>query len=156
MLWLLRQADACRRGITRHPRFVEISGATILLPISALQFCSSGSTKHLIWGGLTGGEDVLHHAGSAKDDFSHAWLLPHVVMVGGGSRNLAGELGISSEHATKRSACCMMEFRLSAGEPQERRRLRGIQVIPTPRKRTGAVQNTASCSLHACRPACRQ
>lgn len=29
MLWLLRQADACRRGITRHPRFVEISGATI-------------------------------------------------------------------------------------------------------------------------------
>ncbi len=30
MLWLLRQADACRRGITRHPRFVEISGATIL------------------------------------------------------------------------------------------------------------------------------
>ena len=30
MLWLLRQADACRRGITRHPRFVEISGATIV------------------------------------------------------------------------------------------------------------------------------
>lgn len=28
-MWLLRQADACRRGITRHPRFVEISGATI-------------------------------------------------------------------------------------------------------------------------------
>ena len=25
-----RQADACRRGITRHPGFVEISGATIL------------------------------------------------------------------------------------------------------------------------------
>ena len=33
MLWLLRQADACRRGITRHPRFVEISGATILAPL---------------------------------------------------------------------------------------------------------------------------
>lgn len=36
MLWLLRQADACRRGITRHPRFVEISGATIAEDIYAM------------------------------------------------------------------------------------------------------------------------
>ena len=30
LLGQLGQADACRRGITRHPRFVENSGATIL------------------------------------------------------------------------------------------------------------------------------
>ncbi len=29
MLRRSRQADACRRGITRHPGFVENSGATI-------------------------------------------------------------------------------------------------------------------------------
>ena len=62
----------------------------LLLPLPAVQFCFQGSTKHRIRAGLTGGEDVLHHAGTLQEEFSYAGPLPHAVGRGG-SRCLHGE-----------------------------------------------------------------
>ena len=62
----------------------------LLLPLPAVQFCFQGSTKHRIRAGLTGDEDVPHHAGTLQEEFSYAGPLPHAVGRGG-SRRLHGE-----------------------------------------------------------------
>ena len=62
----------------------------LLLPLPAIQFCFQGSTKHRIRAGLTGDEDVPHHAGTLQEEFSYAGPLPHAVGRGG-SRRLHGE-----------------------------------------------------------------
>ena len=62
----------------------------LLFPLPAVQFCFQGSTKHRIRAGLTGDEDVPHHAGTLQEEFSYAGPLPHAVGRGG-SRRLHGE-----------------------------------------------------------------
>ena len=135
------------RRVCPSPQTGSASTEILLLPMPAVQFCFQGSMKHRIRGGLTGGEDGLHHAGTLQEDFSYAGSLPHTVGRSG-SRRLHGEC-----FRTCGQALCLPCDGILA-YPPENHKSNDTAAKPQGSSRhreseQGAVQSTGPCSLPA-------